>query len=142
MSVVQISQDPYVAGTVSEMNGLLSSFPNLPEYTLCGVLSPKSTYQLQSGSWVQWTPDTNLEARMSSCDTTLSSLTTRMGSLEAWRAAKVSSPDVSTSVSVPTAIITLGLNCPTVAGINALGSTIMSEINAIKAALRTREIFS
>lgn len=85
----------------------------------------------------------SLTTRMTSAETAATSLTGRVVSLEAWRAAKATaSADVSTSYSVPTAVITLGLNCPTAAGINSIVGTIMGEVNGIKAILRSREILA
>jgi len=84
----------------------------------------------------------SINSSISDHTASITSISADVASLKTWRADKVSSPDVSTSYSVPTAVITLGLNCPTAAGINSIISTIMTEINSLKASLRTREIFS
>jgi len=71
------------------------------------------------------------------------SLAFRTASLETWRADKATArANVSTSFSVPTAVITLGLNAPTAAGINSIVNTIMGEVNGIYAILRSREIMA
>lgn len=86
---------------------------------------------------------TTAESTISSHSSSISSLNTDVTSLKAWRAAKATaSPDVSTVVSVATAVITLGLNCPTAAGINTLFATVMTEVNGLKAILRSREILA
>ena len=87
-----------------------------------------------------------LNTRLTSAETTLSTLSTantRLTSLETWRGAKAAAKsNVTTSYSVPTAVITLGLNAPTAAGINSIVNTIMGEINGIYDVLRTREIMA
>jgi len=74
---------------------------------------------------------------------TTTSLASRVTSLETWRGAKAAAKsNVTTSYSVPTAVITLGLNAPTASGINSIINTIMAEINGIYDVLRTREIMA
>lgn len=72
----------------------------------------------------------SLSSRMDAAEASISSL-------NAWRANKATVPaDASTSVSIPTAVITLGLNAPTAAGLASLFSAVISDINALKAICR------
>lgn len=75
--------------------------------------------------------------------TRMSTAEGKIVSLESWRAAKApAKANVPTNYSVPTAVITLGLNAPTAAGINSVVNTIMGEINGIYQVLRDREIMA
>lgn len=86
---------------------------------------------------------TTAEGTISSHTTTIGSHTTDINALKTWRAAKATaSPDVSTSFSVATDVITLGLAAPRASSINSIVATIMGEINGLKAILRSREILA
>jgi len=72
----------------------------------------------------------SLEARMASAESAISSLSS-------WRSNKATVPaDASTSVTIPTAVITLGLNAPTAAGLASLFAGVITDINALKAICR------
>lgn len=75
--------------------------------------------------------------------TTLTGHDTRISSLELWRSSKAAaSANIGTTTNLPTAIITLGLNAPTAAGIESEFNALKTQINTIKGILRTREILA
>lgn len=95
----------------------------------------------------------NLEDRLSQAEDDITSLTTRVGSLETWRSSKATAISNETammvSTTINTAIITLGLQAPIASSIESNINTVKTEINNVKtkvnsiiSALRSREIIN
>lgn len=130
----------YMDTSASGINNLLSRMTSA-EGNITSMLSRLSTAEGSITSLLSRM--TAAEGSISSHTTTIGSHTTDINALKAWRAAKATaSPDVSTSFSVATDVITLGLAAPRASSINSIVATIMGEINGLKAILRSREILA
>ncbi len=135
-------------GSVENVGGGLSAWAGGINTSVSSILSRLTTAEGNITSMLSRLSTaegsiTSLLSRVTTAESTIGSHTTDINALKAWRAAKATaSPDVSTSFSVATDVITLGLAAPRASSINSIISTIMGEINGIKAILRSREILA
>lgn len=85
----------------------------------------------------------SLLSRAGNLETDVTGLKTRVTSLETWRNDKApASENMSTSFNLPTVAVLGLLSTPTKAGIESALSSLASQVNDIKQALRTRGIIN